>query len=59
MVPFTALRCGLVTYQVDLDLYTSGLTPMRCATAQVAVLIRVYTDPYVRCYDLPKVGVSP
>jgi hypothetical protein len=24
-----------------------------------AVLIQVDTDPYVRCYDLPKVGVLP
>jgi hypothetical protein len=24
-----------------------------------AVLIQVDMDPHVRCYDLPKVGVSP
>jgi hypothetical protein len=55
----TALRCGLDTYQVDLDLYTSGLTPLRCATTQAALSIQVGTDPYIECYDLPTVGVSP
>jgi hypothetical protein len=59
MVLFTALRCGLDACQVDLDLYTSGLTPLRCATAQEAMTIQVATGTYVECYDLPKVGVSP
>jgi hypothetical protein len=59
VVLFPVLRYDLDAYQVDLDLYTSGLTPLRYATTQAAVLIQVGTDPYVRCYDLPKVGVSP
>jgi hypothetical protein len=59
MVLFTALRCGLDACQVSLDLYTPGLTPLRCATAQVAMTIQVVTDTHVDCYDLPKVSVSP
>jgi hypothetical protein len=59
VVLFTALRCGLDACQVDLDLYTSGLTPLRCATVQVAVTIQVAMGTYVGRYDLPKVGVSP
>jgi hypothetical protein len=55
----TVLRCGLDSYQVDLDLYTSGLTTLRCATAQAGVSIQVGTDLHVGCYDLPKVSVSP
>jgi hypothetical protein len=43
MVEFTALRCGLDASQVDLDLYTSRLTPLRCITAQAAVTIQVIT----------------
>jgi hypothetical protein len=34
--------------QVDFDLLTPGLTPMRCATAQAAVTIQVVTDIHVR-----------
>jgi hypothetical protein len=59
VVPFTVLRCGLDTYQVDLDLYTPGLMPLRYATAEVAVTIQVVTGSRVECYDLSKVGVSP
>jgi hypothetical protein len=59
VVLFIALRYGLDACQVDLDLYTSGLTPLRCTTAQAAVTIQVATGTYVGCYNLPKVGVSP
>jgi hypothetical protein len=58
-VLFIALRCGLDACQVNLDLYTSWLTPLRCATALEAVTIQVVTGTYVGCYDLPKVGVLP
>jgi hypothetical protein len=47
------------TLHVNLDLYTSGLTPLHYATAQAAAMIQVITSTYVECYDLPKVGVSP
>jgi hypothetical protein len=55
----TALHCGLDTCQVYLDLYTLGLTPLRCTTTQAAVAIQVITGTHVECYDLPKVGVMP
>jgi hypothetical protein len=57
--PITVLRCGLDACQVDLDLYTSGLMPLRCATTQADVTIQVITGTHVECYDIPKVGVSP
>jgi hypothetical protein len=59
VILFTTLRCGLGAYQVDPDLYTLGLTPLRCATAQATVTIQVITGTYVGCYDLPKVGATP
>jgi hypothetical protein len=59
LVLFTALRYGVDACKVDLDLYTSGLTPLRCTTAQVAVTIQVVTGIHVECYDLLKVGVLP
>jgi hypothetical protein len=59
VVLFIALRCGLDPCQVDLGLYTSGLTPLRCATTQASMMIQVTTGTYVECYDLPKVSVSP
>jgi hypothetical protein len=59
MVPSIALRCDLDACQVNPDLYTPGLTPLRCATAQAALTIQVVTGIHVECYDLPKVGVSP
>jgi hypothetical protein len=34
LVPLTALRLGLVAYQVDPDLHSTGLTSLRCATVQ-------------------------
>jgi hypothetical protein len=58
VVPFTALRCGLDAFLVDLDLYTPGLMPLHCATVQAAVMIQVVMSTRVKCYDLPKVGVS-
>jgi hypothetical protein len=59
LVLFTALRCGLDACKVDLDLYTSGLMPLSCATAHVAVTIQVVMDIHVECYDLLKVGILP
>jgi hypothetical protein len=59
VVLFTVLCCGLDACQVDLDLYTSGLTPLCCTTTQAAVTIQVAMGIYVECYDLPKVGGSP
>jgi hypothetical protein len=40
----TALHYGLGTCQVDLDLYTSRLTTLRCVTTQAAVPTQVITD---------------
>jgi hypothetical protein len=56
---FTALRYGLGACQVDLDLYTSGMTTLRCVTTQAAVATQVVTGTHVGYYDLPKVGVAP
>jgi hypothetical protein len=56
--PITTLRCGLGACQVDLDLYTSGLTTLRCVTTQAAVATQVVTGTHVACYDLPKVAVA-
>jgi hypothetical protein len=59
VVLFTALHYGLGVCQDDLDLYTSGLTPLRCVTMQAAVATQVVTGIHVRYYDLPKVGATP
>jgi hypothetical protein len=52
-------RYGIGAFQVDLDLYTSGLTPIRCVTTQAAVATQVFTVIHVGYYDLPKVGATP
>jgi hypothetical protein len=59
VVLFTALRCGLDAFEVDPDLYASGLTPLRCVTTQAVVTIQVVTGTHIGCYDLPKVAATP
>jgi hypothetical protein len=59
VVLFTALRYGIGACQVDLDLYTSRLTPIHCVTTQAAVATQVVTGIHVGYYDLPKVGATP
>jgi hypothetical protein len=47
VVLFTVLHYDHDAWQVDLDLYTSWLTPLRCATTLAALTIQVVTGTYV------------
>jgi hypothetical protein len=55
MVLFTELSYGLDAYQVPLHLRVDAPTLRHCTSGRVDP---GGTDPYVGCYDLPKVGVS-